>query len=171
MTPEERRKRPEHHVVHDYANLVSSGLLRQPEYVALLLQIPTANSHTWHAFYTNCRKMYEFFVYDPHPRYLRAQDFIGNKLPYAFKYWTANDVQRHMEGHMMHVGGDRLDNEVVWTGADDQDYLADFQNAWMALMGDLKPQHRDIFREEIDFRLQDREFAFCGTLGREFIPL
>jgi len=36
MTPEERRKRPEHHVVHDYANLVSSGLLRQPEYVALL---------------------------------------------------------------------------------------------------------------------------------------
>jgi hypothetical protein len=27
---------------------------------------------------------------------------------------------------------------------------------------------RDIFREEIDFRLQDREFAFCGTLGREF---
>ena len=57
MTPEERRKRPEHHVVHDYANLVSSGLLRQPKYVALLLQIPTANSHAWHAFYTNCRKM------------------------------------------------------------------------------------------------------------------
>ena len=38
-------------------------------------------------------------------------------------------------------------------------------------MGNLKPQHRDIFREEIDFRLQDQEFAFCGTLGREFIPL
>jgi hypothetical protein len=104
MTPEERSKRPEHHVVHDYANLVSSGLLRQPKYVALLLQIPTANSHAWHAFYTNCRKMYEFFVYDPHPRYLRAEDFIGNKLPYTFKYWTANSVQRHMEGHMMHVG-------------------------------------------------------------------
>jgi hypothetical protein len=73
---------------------------------------------------------------------LRAEDFIGNKLPYTFKYWTANGVQRCMESHMMHVGGERLDNEVVWT-----------------------------FREEIDFRLQDREFAFCGTLGREFIPL
>jgi hypothetical protein len=115
--------------------------------------------------------MYEFFVYDPHPRYLRAEDLIGNKLPYTFKNWTANGVQRHMEGHMMHVGGDRLDNEVVWTGADDQEYLADFQNAWKALMSNLKPQHRDIFREEIDFRLQDREFAFCGTLGREFIPV
>ena len=76
-----------------------------------------------------------------------------------------------MESHMMHVGGDRLDNEIVWTGADDQEYLADFQNAWKALMANLKAQHCDIFREEIDFRVQDREFAFCGTLGREFIPL
>src|SRR5580700_5483682 len=75
MMPEERRARPEHHVVHDYANLVSSGLLRQPKYVALLLQIPTANSHAWHASYTNCRKMYEFFVYDPHPRYFARGGF------------------------------------------------------------------------------------------------
>jgi hypothetical protein len=171
MTPEERRKRPEHHVVHDYANLVSSGTLRQPKYVALLLQIPTANSHAWHAFYTNCRKMYEFFAYDPHPRYLRAQDLLAANCHIHSSTGTANGVQRHMEGHMMHVGGDRLDNEVVWTGADDQEYLADFQNAWMAFMGNLKLQHRDIFREEIDFRKQDREFAFCGTLGREFIPL
>jgi hypothetical protein len=38
-------------------------------------------------------------------------------------------------------------------------------------MRSLKAEHRDIFREEIDFRLQDREFAFCETRGREFIPL
>jgi hypothetical protein len=93
----------------------------------------------WHAFYTNCRKMYEFFDCDSHPRYLRAEDFIGNKPPYTFKYWTTNGVQRHMEGHMMHAGGDRLDDEVVWTGADDQEYLSDFQNAWKALMSNLKP--------------------------------
>jgi len=69
MTPEERRKTPEHHVVQDYASLVSSGLLRR-EVRCTATQIPTANSHTRS---TNCRKMYEFFVYDPHPRYLRAQ--------------------------------------------------------------------------------------------------
>jgi hypothetical protein len=55
----------------------SSGLLRQLKYVALLLQIPTANSHAWHAFYTNCRKMYEFFVYDPHLRYLRGRILLA----------------------------------------------------------------------------------------------
>jgi len=38
-------------------------------------------------------------------------------------------------------------------------------------MKSLKPQHREIFRDEIDFRLQEREFQFCGTLGKEFIPL
>ena len=50
MTPEERRKRPEHHVVHDYANLVSSWRLREPHHVAELMRIPTANGHAWHAF-------------------------------------------------------------------------------------------------------------------------
>lgn len=169
MTPEERRQRPEHHIVHDYANLVSSGVLRNEAYIAQLLAIPTANSHAWHAFYTNCRKMFEFFVYDHHPRYLRAQDFIGQKLPYKFEHWMPS-VQRYMEGHLMHVGGDRLENQVVWTGADDKEYLADFQNAWTAFMKSLKPEHRDAFREEIDFRLLNPEFQICGSLSREFIP-
>ena len=168
MTPEERRKRPEHHVVHDYANLLSSGLLRSENFIAQLMNIPTANSHAWHAFYTNCRKMFEFFTYKPNSRYLRAQDFLGKELPYTFQHWTAS-VQHHMEGHMMHVGGDRTANEVVWTGADDKKYLADFQNAWAALMKNLKPEHRNAFRDEIDFRLLDVEFKFCGSLGRELI--
>ncbi len=168
MTLQERRLRPEHHVVHDYANLVSSGLLRDENYIAQLLAIPTANSHAWHAFYTNCRKMFEFFVYDSHPRYLRAQNYIGEKLPYAFRYWT-HGVQHHMEGHLLHVGGDRTENEIEWTGADDKEYLADFQNAWVALMKNLKPEHKDVFRDEIDFRLTDAEFQFCGSLGKESI--
>lgn len=169
MTPEQRRKRPEHHVVHDYANLVSSGLLRNKTYVAQLLKIPTANSHAWHAFYTNCRKKFEFFVYDANPRYVRAQDFTGDKLPYTFHHWTTS-VQRHMEGHLMHVGGDRLENEVVWTGAEDPQYLSDFQGAWATLMKNLKPAHRDVFREEIAYRLLDPEFQICGTLDKELIP-
>ena len=56
-------------------------------------------------------------------------------------------------------------------GRDDIQYFADFEGAWQTLMKSLKPQHREIFRDEIDFRLQEREFQFCGTLGKEFIPL
>ena len=57
MTPEQRRKRPEHHVVHDYANLVSSGLLiTDRKSNDALLKIAPVNSHVWHAFYMNCRE-------------------------------------------------------------------------------------------------------------------
>jgi hypothetical protein len=112
--------------------------------------------------------MFEFFVYEPHPRYLRAQVFIGQKLPYTFQRWT-HGVQRHMQGHLLHVGGDRLENVVEWTGADDKEYLADFQNAWKSLLGNLKQEHRNVFREEIDLRLEHKEFQFCGSLGKEFI--
>jgi hypothetical protein len=168
VTRDERRKRPEHHVVHDYANLVSSWRLRQSIYVAQLLKIPTANSHAWHAFYMNCRKMYEFFRYKPNVEYLRAQHFIGGELPYKFQYWTGS-VQSFMSAHLLHVGGSRLTNEQVSTGVGDQNYFGDFQNAWEAMMKSLKPEHRDIFRDEIDFCLSDPELRFCGTLGKEFI--
>jgi hypothetical protein len=168
MTLEKRRKRPEHHVVHDYANLVSSWRLRESVYVAQLQKIPTANSHAWHAFYMNCRKMYEFFSYKPNGDYLRAQDFIGGELPYKFQHWT-DDVQSFMNAQLLHVGESRLSNEKISTGNRDSNYFGDFQNAWEAVMKSLKPEHRDVFRDEIDFRLSDVEFEFCGTLGKEFI--
>jgi len=168
MTLEERRVRPEHHVVHDYANLVASRLVRtDPKYAALIQAIPTANSHVWHAFYQNCRKMFEFFTYKEHSDYFRACDFIQqDRLPYTFQHWTNARVQHHMEGHMVHVGRDRLTNKI---GNDDDLYQADFENAWRSMMENLKPQHKDVFRDEIDFRLTDPEFTWCGTLGKEFI--
>jgi hypothetical protein len=104
MTPEERRLRPEHHVVHDYANLVSSWRLRDPVYIAQLLNIPTANGHAWHAFYMNCRKMYEFFTYQRSKTYLTAQQFVKRGVAFTFQHWT-DDVQKFMNTHMLHVGG------------------------------------------------------------------
>jgi hypothetical protein len=111
--------------------------------------------------------MYEFFAYKADLKYFRARDFLRGELPFTFRHWTRS-VQRHMEGHMVHVGGDRTENEVVWTGDDDKLYLADFQGAWAAFLGDVKDEHKEIFREEIDLRL-DSEFRHCGTLGKEFI--
>lgn len=172
MTPEERRRRPEHHVVHDYANLVSSWRLREPHYITQLLQIPTANGHAWHAFQMNCRKMFEFFNYKPDAKgiYLRAAHFIDGELGYRFIHWT-DRVQEFMNSHLLHVGAGRLTNEIVNDGKNDKQYFDDFEGAWQGMMRSLKPEHRDIFRDEIDFRLREHEFAFCGTLGKEFIPV
>ena len=76
-----------------------------------------------------------------------------------------------MNEHLLHVGMGRMENELINDGSHDKEYFADFEAAWRTLMRSLKPQHRDVFRDEIDFRPSDREFQFCGTLGREFVPL
>src|SRR5271170_5632766 len=90
MTHEERRKRPEHHVVHDYANLVSSGILiTDSAWNHKLYELRPTNSHVWHAFNMNCRKMFEFFTYPPKGRYFRAAGFMTvTKFPYTFAHWT-----------------------------------------------------------------------------------
>jgi hypothetical protein len=168
VTQEERRKRPEHHVVHDYANLVSSGLLiTDPKSNDALLRIAPVNSHVWHAFYMNCRKTYEFFHYKKSREYLRAQQFVNHGVTFTFKHWT-DDVQKFMNTHMLHVGGGRITNKKVSTGADDKVYLAEFQEMWERMLKNLQNKHKEIFREEIEHRL-DSEFRHCGTLGKEFI--
>ena len=168
MTPEERRKRPEHHVVHDYANLVSSGLLiTDLKSNDALLKIAPVNSHVWHAFYMNCRKMYEFFHHQKSKGYLRAQQFVKPGVTFTFQHWTA-DVQMFMNAHMLHVGGGRLTNKKVSTGADDNSYLAEFQGMWEKMLENLQDKHKETFREEIEHRL-DSEFRHCGTLGKELI--
>lgn len=169
MTNDERRKRAEHHVVHDYANLLSSGLLKTDDnYMARLLNIPTANSHVWHAFYINCRKMYEFFTYQQSKKYLTAQQFIKPRVTFTFLHWTA-DVQDFMNVHMLHVGGSRVTNKKVSTGADDMAYLAEFQGMWGKMLRNLEDKHKPIFCDEIDFRLSVADLKFCGSLGKEFI--
>lgn len=171
MTTEERRKRPAHHVVHDYANLVSSGRLALDGAHKGIPLVPPINTHVGHAFYMNCRKMYEFFTYPPkrNSRYLRAQQFLREPVPFKglFKHWN-KVVQQHMDIHLLHVGGDRTTRDVAWTGDDNDCYLEDFEGAWALFLANLKPKERGIFRDEIDYRLNS-EFSHCGDLGRQFI--
>lgn len=171
MTQEERRKRPEHHVVHDYANLVSSGLLiTEKESNDRLFGLAPVNSHVWHVFYMNCRKMYEFFTYQrSHKGYLTAQQFVIRGITFRFQHWT-NDVQVFTNTHMLNVGGGRLTNTKESKGVDDKDYLAEFQGLWVHMLRNLKDQHKDVFRDEIQHRLDfPGEFKHCGTLGKEFL--
>jgi hypothetical protein len=87
------------------------------------------------------------------------------------KHWTRM-VQKHMEGHLMHVGGDRTENEVSWTGWRRQTLSARFSERLGYAYGEsLKTGYtKNAFREEIDHRLNS-EFRHCGTLGKEFYPL
>jgi hypothetical protein len=73
-----------------------------------------------------------------------------------------------MESHLVHAGVERTENDTEWTGKDNEHYLADFERVWALFLGNLKGEHKQNFREEIDYRL-DLAFRHCGTLGKEFI--
>jgi len=172
MTYEERRLRAEHHVVHDYANLVSTGrLVTNPKTNRQLELICGANGHVWHAFYMNCRKMYEFFHHQRSRDFLRPQQFVKPRVRFIFQHWT-DDVQKFMNTHMLHVGSGRLTNTKNSTGADDRSYLFEFEGMWEQMLRNLKDQHKQLFKEEIQYRLEfpPGAFAHCGSLGKEFIP-
>ena len=115
MTREERRARPAHHIVYEYANLVSAGKIRLAGHYQQVPLIPPLNSHVWHAFYTYCRSMFEFFRYPPERKYLRASQFVQPNSEFVFRHWTQR-VQTHMEVHLMHVGDDRTTGRKAWTG-------------------------------------------------------
>jgi hypothetical protein len=84
MTREERRERPEHHVVYDYANLVSSGrMVVSGAHLGVSL-VPPVNSHVGHVFYMYCREMYEFFHDSPNKQYRRAKEFLATPVPFTF---------------------------------------------------------------------------------------
>jgi hypothetical protein len=56
-----RRRKAIHHIVHDYANFVSSAEMTITGVHKAKGFDPPVNTHIGHAFYLNCRKMADFF--------------------------------------------------------------------------------------------------------------
>jgi|HubBroStandDraft_6_1064221.scaffolds.fasta_scaffold289346_2 hypothetical protein len=71
MTRDEQRKRPSHHIVHDYANLISAGEMVLTQTHAGQALVSPVNTDVGQAFYLNCRKMFDFFTKPPstNPRF------------------------------------------------------------------------------------------------------
>lgn len=70
-------------------------------------------THVAHAFYANCRKMYEYFVYakSTNPKYddFRAREFTKTDIDYSpiFQTWN-KDMNEHMNKQLMHGGGEAI---------------------------------------------------------------
>ena len=158
MNGDERRNRPSHHVVHDCVNLVSAGeeIKRAPR--------PPLNTHVGHAFYMNCRKMYEFFTYEPSKNLnyddLRAREFTRTPdVDYVINVWTS-DIQEHMNKQLMQVTRDRIKRTMVWEGhAEKGLFLEEFKAAWKPFFDNLTDTLKAKFREEIDLKRKEADWA------------
>jgi hypothetical protein len=160
MTEEEKRKRPSHHVVHDYVNLISAGteIQRRPK--------PPLNSHVQYSFILQYRKFADFFA-NKRKRIgrkkgdtdLLARDFVSRKLRYDLREWRK--WEDHMNTHIFHLNTFRTRNSRPWTGyKENLQMLTEFRAAWKLFFDGLPDPLRKEFREEIDFkRAPGSEFA------------
>lgn len=141
-----------HHVVHDYANLVSSGTMAVQGHHLGRRFDPHVNTHVGHAFLANCRKMYEFFRFKPKKDYVRAKDFVP-AVKYDLSNWAS--WHDHINKQLMHVTIDRVDNRTEWKGHDENKFfLEEFKGAWKKFLRNLEDSHKSMFNTEISKRLK-----------------
>lgn len=153
MPTEDEKKATIHHVVYEYANLVSSGELLRKQHPYPI------NTHIQDAFLLNCRKMAEFFPNpsgnpDPakHKKDVRADDFVSGftcDLP-TWKRW-----EEQMKKHLAHISYIRVEQKPKeWTGEDNERLLDEFRGAWKELYQQLPDSYRPEFELQIEKKVK-----------------
>lgn len=156
MTEQERRLQAVHHIVHDYANLVSSGTMAACGHHLGRPFDPPVNTHIAHAFLVNCRKMYEFFMYKPSTTSdqddVRAAHFLTRHVAFDLSNWASwHDA---MNKQLMHVTFARVEKPKKWEGNNENElFLAEFVAAWKTLRSNLEEPYKSRFDSEISEKL------------------
>jgi hypothetical protein len=163
MTEHERNLAAVHHVVHDYANLVSSGTMVVNGHHLGKGFEPPINTHLQHAFLVNCRKMYEFLLYSPstNPKYddIRAAHYLGRVETFDLSNWAL--WHESMNKQLLHVTFARVERPKQWEGYNENKlFLEEFMKAWTAFRGHLKgtvyePQFESEIREKLKSEFGD----------------
>jgi hypothetical protein len=138
-----------HHVVHDYANLVSSGMLTQAGPAQMAGIRPPVNSHIQHAFLLNCRKMAGFFKNDPK----RNDDIVANHFTSTSETFNLNEWDnwgRALDKQLAHLTYTRVTAPVPWDGYIVNNLLLnELQADWKYFLTRLHNSFKQVFDEEI----------------------
>ena len=133
------------YVVYEYANLVSATAARQVD--------PPINTHLQDAFLLSCRKMADFFLWEPTPRSpepqkydIVASDFTVSPLAYSLPLWT-RVWGTAMDRQLAHLTWKR---DQGWNGSANKPLMEELQTAWKLFLSKLQPKYQARFREEIN---------------------
>ncbi len=151
------------HVVHDYANLVSSGTMAVNDShndVRLAANSPL-NHHVGEAFLMNCRKLCDFFNPRKNSRDddIHAKDFQRVGKPFDLPTWVSwHDT---MDKQLLHVTSDR---GREWKGHQENlRFLTEFKTEWKKFLNQLDEPHKSEFDRQIASKL--------GVKGYEHLDL
>lgn len=155
MTEVERKRlKAVHHVVHEYANFVSSAeMVLTGKDVDGKLFKPPINTHVSHAFYLNCRKLADFFQNKKYPDDIKAEHFVPG---YTVSLRVFNRWRRRIDKQLAHVTYTRdTDSREIRRRTQELLYQ-ELQNAWRRFRRQLPRLYADEFTEKVRQRMATR---------------
>ncbi|MGH9632570.1 MAG: hypothetical protein ACRD7E_30050 [Bryobacteraceae bacterium] len=155
-TPEQKRLAV-HHVVYEYANLLSTGTrLLETGLDALK---PPDNTHVQDAFLLSCRKMAEFFKMQRARQYVIGYDYVRRStVTFTLSEWAK--WSEAADRHVTHISYTRLENVTEWNGTANRPLLEEFRTAWCDFYNAIDERFKAEFERQID------EKVTCEGFGR-----
>jgi len=166
LTEQEKRLAAILHVVHEYANFVSSAeMVQSGKDIYGKVFEPPINTHISHAFYLNCRKLADFFQnkLGRDRDDVLAEHFVTGYRRHLPKY---DDWRVQINKQLAHVTYYRDIAAREITKSASEDLYVEIRDAWRDFRGQLPEPYKSEFvkkvkdRKEPDSSGKPSEFRF-----------
>lgn len=148
-TPDELDKAV-HQVVHDYANLVSSAeMVITGQHLGKVID-PPINSHIFHAFLLNYRKIADFFGKRSKPDDVIADDYVSG---FTVSLPSCDLWRQPVNKQLAHITYTRDTNPREITSPAIHDMYDELKKAWKAFRAQLPSPYAAKFEQEIKGKL------------------
>jgi hypothetical protein len=139
-----------HHIVHDYANLVSSAeMVLTGQHLRKGFD-PPVNSHIFHAFLLNSRKIADFFGTSTNQDDILASHYVPafvHSLPHCDAWRVPVNKQLAHLTYTRDHGAKEITNQA------DHDIYHELKQTWKDFQGKLQEPFGSKFRQEITNKL------------------
>jgi hypothetical protein len=143
-----------HHIVYEWANLVSAGTLLRGHLT------PPCNTHIQDAFLLGCRKLADFFLSQGKTGdEVRARDYFGERATPRFRLSEWSTWKDAMDKQLAHVTYSRIVKPKSWDGTRNEVLLNEFRRAWDNFRTGLEDSWRGEFDRAIDERMKAKGFT------------
>ncbi len=153
MARGESRTLASHHVVYEYANLLSCGeLLTRPQSPP-----PPLNTHVQDGFLLGCRKMADFFLKPPQRNSVSASDYLSDpNTEFHLPVWRK--WKKAVNSQLARISYARVKSPQPWDGTTNGPLLDEFRQAWRLLLSKLEAGYRQEFDKQITERRRSPGF-------------
>lgn len=158
-----KRRKAIHHIVHDYANFVSSAEMTITGVHKTTGFDPPINTHIVHAFYLNCRKMADFFAGScKEPDDIIAGHYVSTT---TFSLPVSEEWRVPINKQLAHLTYSRVTKAREITRPAQKALYKELKAAWKQFGKHLPQPYRSRFEQEIALKLGKKSEFHIYDLG------